>query len=252
MTISPGLVSVTFRQLSPQQIIDLCTETGLAGIEWGGDAHAPPGDVDTAAAVREATENAGLQVAAYGSYYRAGHEETGPFDQALASAMELDAPCIRVWAGQQGTDRADDAYWQTVEDDLRRIADKAQAASIDIVLEFHRNTLTDTTESTVRLLQEVDHPAVYTYWQPPGHSQLEENLAALDAVSPWLYGLHVFAWHEVSLERLPLAEREEQWRHYIERADAMDKDMYALLEFVQDDEPSSFRQDAATLKKWLS
>ena len=252
MTIRPGLVSVTFRQLSPQQIIDLCIEAGLNGIEWGGDVHVPHGDVDVASAVRRATVDAELSVAAYGAYYRAGQEETHLFDQALVSAVELGAPCIRVWAGQRSSDSADVVYWRHVVNDMQRITDLAQKRKIDIVLEFHQNTLTDTVQSTVRLLKEVGHPAVFTYWQPPRGSYLDENLAALDALAPWLYGLHVFAWHEVSQERLPLAAREGQWRRYIERADAMGKDMYALLEFVQDDEPSNFRQDAATLKKWLS
>lgn len=252
MTLSPGLVSVTFRQLSVPEVVELAAQAGLAAVEWGGDVHVPHGDLEAARAARRSTEDAGLRVAAYGSYYRAGHPDTGPFDAVLSSAVELDAPCIRIWAGTQGTDTADDAYWDDVVADIRRIADQAQAAGVDVVLEFHRNTLTDTADSTVRLLQRVDHPAVYTYWQPPRHSQLEDNLAALDAVAPWVYGLHVFAWHEETGERLPLADRADHWRQYLQRANALDRDLYALLEFVQDDAPSHFVHDAQTLVALLS
>jgi hypothetical protein len=31
----PGLVSITFRQLSPAQIVGLCVENKLQVIEWG-------------------------------------------------------------------------------------------------------------------------------------------------------------------------------------------------------------------------
>ena len=251
MSISPGLVSVTFRQLSVQQVVDLAAQAGLCGIEWGGDVHVPHGDLDCAGQARRATQEAGLRVAAYGSYYRTGHADSGPFEDVLATASELGAPCVRVWAGRQGTDMADAAYWERAVADTQRIAGLAQAAGIDIVFEFHRNTLTDTTASTLRLLESVDHPAVFTYWQSPRGSLLDENLAALDALAPWLVGLHVFAWHETTGERLALDERADNWRQYLRRADALGRDMFALLEFVQDDEPANFRRDAHALTSWL-
>jgi len=40
----PGLVSVTFRQLTVPEIGELATECGLQAVEWGGDVHVPPGD----------------------------------------------------------------------------------------------------------------------------------------------------------------------------------------------------------------
>ncbi|MCC9078525.1 sugar phosphate isomerase/epimerase [Litorilinea aerophila] len=247
----PGLVSITFRQLTPAAIVELVAQAGLAGIEWGGDVHVPHGDLARAREVRRLTAAAGLQVAAYGSYYRVGHDETGPFDAVLATAVELEAPRIRVWAGRQGTDTADSAYWRLVIEDSLRIAELAAAAGIPIVYEFHRNTLTDTSEAARRLLQEVAHPNVGTYWQPPRGSMVAENLAGLELLAPWLRGLHVFSWHEQSGQRLPLAERADAWLQYLARAAALDRPMFALLEFVQEDEPAHFLRDAATLKGWL-
>ena len=37
--MKPGILSITFRKISPQQIIDLCVENRLQTIEWGGDVH---------------------------------------------------------------------------------------------------------------------------------------------------------------------------------------------------------------------
>ena len=88
--------------------------------------------------------------------------------------------------------------------------------------------------------------------QPPRGSQLDENLAALDALAPWLHGLHVFAWHETTQQRLALAERADYWRRYLQRVDALGRDMYALLEFVRDDEPAAFLRDARTLTELLA
>ena len=156
----PGLVSITFRQLSVAEIIALVTQAGLAAVEWGGDIHAPHGDEAQARAIARMGADAGLRVAAYGSYYRVGHAETGPFEAVLASAAALGARLIRVWAGRQGSDSADESYFDRVVSDSRRIAELAQAEQIGIVYEFHGNTLTDTNAAAVRLLQEVDHANV--------------------------------------------------------------------------------------------
>src|SRR5256885_10789300 len=70
--LHPGLVSVTFRKLPPREVVSLAKQAGLYGIEWNGDVHLPPGDLGKARDLRELTLEAGLQVAAYGSYHRVG------------------------------------------------------------------------------------------------------------------------------------------------------------------------------------
>lgn len=250
--LTPGLVSITFRQLSPREIVDLVVRAGLTGIEWGGDVHVPHGDEAAAQAARAMTEDAGLRVAAYGSYYRVGHAETGPFESVLASAGALGAPLIRVWPGAQGTDTADAAYFDLVVEDSRRIADLAAQAGIPIVYEFHRNTLTDTNAAARRLLERVDHPNVRSYWQPPRGYDVDENLAGLDAVLPWLAGVHIFNWDRTTFERLPLAGAAGDWAQYLSKAASAGRELFALIEFVRGDAPEQFLEDATALKSWIT
>ncbi len=250
-TIHPGLVSITFRQLSPTEIIQLVTRAQLRAIEWGGDVHVPHGDLVAARDVRQQTLAAGLQVAAYGSYYRVSHAETGSFDAVLAAAVALGAPTIRVWAGKQGSAEADEAYWSAVIEDSGRIADLAARAGTKIAYEFHANTLTDTNESARRLLSEVNHPNIRSYWQPPRYSTVANNLAGIDAVAPWLDNIHLFHWHRTSGARETLATGEGDWQQYLEKVAELEGDRFALLEFVRDDSPEEFLQDASTLRAWL-
>ena len=158
--IHGGLVSVTFRQLSCEEIVALVSKAQLAGIEWGGDVHVPHGEGTRAREVRRRTVDAGLDVPSYGSYYRPGQEHPPPseasFEAALESAGALQAPIIRVWAGRRGSADADEAYWRRVVEDSLRIAELAQQAGLTIAYEYHDNTLTDTNASALRLLQEVD------------------------------------------------------------------------------------------------
>jgi len=58
-----GLVSITFRKLNTDEIIDLVQRSGLEGIEWGGDVHVPHGNIDNAQEVGRKTREAGINVA---------------------------------------------------------------------------------------------------------------------------------------------------------------------------------------------
>jgi sugar phosphate isomerase/epimerase len=250
--IHPGLVSITFRKLSPREIVDLVVQAGLSGIEWGGDVHVPHGDLRQARRVRHMTREAGLEVASYGSYYRAGVDGMGPFEPVVDTALELDAPVIRVWAGNRASADADAAYRARVVHESRRVADLAGRAGVAVAYEFHPRTLTDTSESARALLQDVAHDNVGSYWQPPLGASMPVNLAGLEALLPWLRHLHVFAWHGVTGERLPLADGGRAWMQYLRKAASTRRDLYAMIEFVRDDAPEAFLQDAATLRRWLS
>lgn len=252
--IHPGLVSITFRKLTPAEIVALVKKAGLAGIEWGGDIHVPVGDFIRAREVRELTEQAGLRTAAYGSYYRAGGSEDDgmPFARVLDTAIELGAPTIRVWPGNAGSaDLSENARWRIVED-LRRISALAAAQGITISTEFHGGTLTDTNTSASRMLLEVDHPACRTYWQPHNGEATPDCVEGLAAILPSLSNVHVFHWWPSAAERHPLADGTERWAAFWPLVARAAGDRYALLEFVQGDAPEAFLRDAETLKTWLA
>jgi sugar phosphate isomerase/epimerase len=233
--------------------VALVRQAGLRGIEWGGDIHAPHGNLNRAREVRELTLEAGLTVAAYGSYYRAGQDEAAglPFASVLESALELGAPLVRVWAGTTASGSASPEVRAQIVADLRRIAAMAAGVHVGVSLEFHNGTLTDSAVATSRLLAEVAQPNLSTYWQPQPDRATDDCAQDLRRLLPRLTNLHVYHWRSAA-ERLPLADGAAQWRTFLEVAAAAPGDRYAMLEYVEGDAPASFLRDAATLKRWLS
>jgi len=252
--INSGLVSISFRQLTVEQIIELVKKSGLDGIEWGGDKHVPHGDVQRAKQVRQLTEEAGLKVAAYGSYYKIGVSEGEglSFSMVLDSAVALGAPKIRVWAGKKNSEDASPQDWDLIVKESRWIGDMAAAKGIKIVYEFHGGTLTNTAASCKKLLETVAHSNVMTYWQPTLGVKCADNAAGLKSVLPWVQGTHVFHWWPDHLTRFALSEGEADWSCYFEVLKSSKRDMFAMMEFVKDDNPENFAPDAATLKKLLA
>jgi 3-dehydroshikimate dehydratase len=235
----PGLVSVTFRQLRPAEIIDLVVRCGLGAVEWGGDVHVPTGEPAVAREVRLRCADAGIDVEAYGSYYRAD----GDFGPVLETAFALGAPRIRVWAGRAGS--ADEEDRGAVVRGLQHAVEAAGVAGVEVAVEYHAGTLTDTLGSALRLLGEV--PGLRSYWQPPVGSSLLDALAAVPALRP--VAAHVFSWDDHG-NRLPLAARATLWEPVL-AALRQAGTRHALLEFVVDDDPLAFVRDAAVLRDWL-
>lgn len=253
-SIVPGLVSITFRQLRPAEIVRLVAQANLRSIEWGGDVHVPHGEVATAEQVRRMTADAGLVVSAYGSYYRlAGRpEQTPPFEAVLDCALALGARAIRVWAGTLASDKADGAHREAVAADLARIARLAGQHGVTVDLEYHGGTLTDTPESTAALLAAVPLANVRSYWQPRHGLSVEQHLVEIALLRPRLANVHVFHWWPDPGSRWPLEDGRDRWARYLSAVDPTDGNArHASLEFVRGDDPQQFRADAATLRNLL-
>lgn len=249
--LSTGLVSVTFRQLSPLEIVNLVKQAGLDAIEWGGDIHIPHGDIAKAREVAKMTVDGGLEVACYGSYYRLGRDENPSFDKVLETAIACGAPLIRVWAGNKKSVNADNYYREFIAADARRVCDAAQSAGILITVEHHCDTLADTAASAVQLMKEVDHPAFRTHWQPQVGISTDDSISHLENMIPWLSNVHVFQWIKSYSDRYPLADGEEAWKRYITTTASSGRDHYLLMEFVIGDDPEAFLRDAADLRRWV-
>jgi len=250
-----GLVSVTFRQLAPRDVIGLAKETGLTVLEWGGDVHVPAGDVVRAQEVAAMTREAGLETVCYGSYYRVGHEGedgTVPFAGVLETAVALEAPRIRVWAGKQGSDASDGTYFERVCADALRIAGLGARAGVEVAFEFHGGTLNDDAEAATKLLAALPHPNLRSLWQPLVSLDAVGQAESLAVVLPRLAHVHAYQWrpgHPV--DRRPLAEGLGLWRAWLGTMKLAGRSPDVLLEFVRGDDPSALREDAAHLLELL-
>ena len=246
-----GLVSVSFRALSPEEILALCARCGLRGVEWGGDVHVPCGDLQTARRVGAQTRDLDLEVACYGSYCRLTDAEAarGDLEAVVATASALGAPLIRVWAGPRGSAEASATQRDEVVRNARQLADLAADAGMDIAFEYHGKTLTDNAVSARALLDAVDRKNVGTLWQPPVDMSTADCLRAIETVADRVRNIHVFSW--VGVERLPLAAGREKWRPLLDRIARLPGERWLLLEFVRGDDPEQLVADAATLRQWL-
>lgn len=241
-----GMCSVTLRRLSADEVLDVAAAAGLACVEWGADQHVPPGDLRAAAEIRRRGRDLGIDVASYGSYFRAGADDPADFDEVLAAALALGAPRVRIWAGTTGSADATAAQRRAVVAGARAAAARAADVGVQVAFEFHDGTLTDTTRAALDLLDEVG--AAGTYWQPPLGVPDDRALAGLSVVLDRVSAVHVFSWWP-RYERLALPAREALWRGAFDLLRTRGRDTDALLEFVPGDDPAAVAGEAAALRR---
>lgn len=243
-----GLVSVTYRKLTPAEIIPLVREAGLSCIEWGSDIHIPQTNIENARRVGEMTREAGLTVSSYGSYYRLGAGQD--FAPYLAAAVALGAPVIRIWAGASGTANTTIATLRAWVTEAKTVCRMAAEQGITVAFEYHHGTLTDEGTTAWLLVKQVDEPNCRLYWQPEFAKPRDLLLSDLELVAPFVDLCHVFTWNP-DHSRRPLLEGEEAWREYLSRIPhGADKPL--LLEFVPGDDPALLAREAESLRRIVS
>ncbi len=250
--IRPGLCSVTLRASTIDEVARVAHRCELRGIEWGGDVHVPPGDLAAAARARAATQAAEAVVGSYGSYlFATGVPSSSEVQEVLRTAVALGAPNVRVWAGF-GVEPATDSYAEIVAG-LAEFSAAAAERQITVGLEFHGGTPTATVAGTRALLDAIDAPNLFTYWQPPywrAPTSPVADGAEVTELGPRLSHLHVYEWASPE-DRRPLAEGAARWRSVLRAAGSIAGgwagDRFAFCEFVAGDDVDALSRDAATL-----
>ncbi|HEY5223265.1 MAG TPA: sugar phosphate isomerase/epimerase [Microbacteriaceae bacterium] len=259
-TFRLGLMSVTFRARTVAEVIDIAGRANLGSIVWTGDVHVPVGDTARAETVRRACSQASIVVDGYGSYWRA---DELPFEPTLATAHALGAGDIRIWAGTAAAAAVDEVGRKAIAARVAAFADHAASLGVRLNLEFHRNTLTDSADSTVRLLDEIEELRgsaqlpVASYWQPRPGISTSEAVDKISILGQRLSSIHVFSWAGDGT-RLPLEARREQWMAVLAAlaphppGAQYDQARALLLEFVQADSEAQLMEDAAELHHLLA
>lgn len=237
-----GLVSVSFRSNSPYEIITAMRHAGLSCIEWGSDIHAPCDDTERLDSLRTLCRDNGISVSSYGTYFRIGQNKPGELETYIKAADRLGTDVLRLWCG-------DKPYRAYAQDEFSRLVEEchslektARKAGVQLCMECHNGTVTETIDGALRLMDSVNSPFFSMYWQPNQNHTVSENLQYAKAAAPFIKHIHVFNWHDGG--RYPLSEAENIWKQYLNEIGG---DHTLLLEFMPDDRIETLDREAQSL-----
>lgn len=245
-----GLVSISFREISTEKLVDICVKEGIQAIEWGADVHVPPDNLENARKVKAYCDKNGISTPTYGSYYHIGVEEhkgNVDFSTLVATAKVLGAKTIRVWPSKTASGEATPEFIEKCAEELRGLCKIAGDEGIGLGMEYHWGTLTDTAESALHLIECTGVSNLKTYWQMNYNRTSEEHLKEIQLLKGHIANVHAYFWE--GRNRLPFAEGEEVWREYISLL--KDEDVPFMFEHLKDDSLEALSADTIVLKKLL-
>lgn len=245
-----GLVSISFRDRSPRELIEAVKAAGLTCIEWGSDIHAPCNDEARLAEIAAMQKEAGITCCSYGTYFKLGQNAPGELLPYIRAAKLLGTNVLRLWCGTKGSKDYACEELEALYRDCREAAKIAEENGVVLCMECHNGTVTDWKESALALMQAVDSRAFRMYWQPNQLRTVDENLAYAKLLAPYTYHVHVFNWtDDGTLRKYPLAEAAETWKAYMAQ---LPGEHAMLLEFMPDDKLETLAREAEALRAIVS
>lgn len=238
----PGLVSISFRSLTPKQIIDAAANAGLTCVEWGSDVHAPCHDLPKLQEIAALQADSGIFCCSYGTYFHIGTNAPEELPDYIRAAKILGTNILRLWCGSKGSEEYTPEELEVLYAQCRLLAEIAEKEGVILCMECHNGTLTDRADAAYALMQAVGSSAFRMYYQPNQFRTAEENIYYAKLLAPYTLHLHVFNWR--SYDRFPLKESIPLWKEYLS---AFSGDRHLLLEFMPDDRVESLPTETAAL-----
>jgi len=243
-----GVTSLTFRNYTVNQVIGFAKNADIHGIEWGeSENHVPLGNVNRAKEIANITQYAGLKIFSFGSYYKLG--QSADFKETLLTAIALQAPIVRVWAGTLGSVESSDENFNAIIYEAKTITNMAQQNGIKIAFEYHENTLTDSKNSAEKLITAINNENCGLYWQPNQSISFEENYDAIKKLIPYYAGnFHIHSYSAKEGYQLLENIKHEIFAYF---GQFVNDDFNLLIEFVKKHDVENFYKDVKTVREVL-
>lgn len=238
-----GVVSVSFRRHSVEEILEAAKDAGLTCIEWGSDVHAPCNDVEALRKIAALQTKYGIECSSYGTYFRLGETPIEELEHYIAAAKRLGTSVLRLWCGTKRGAEMTEQEKNTLLSLCRQAAEIAREHRVLLCMECHKNTFTESPADAVWLMDTVNSPSFRMYWQPFQWQSVEQNMENAKQIAPYAEHIHVFHWKDS--EKLPLADATEVWQAYLQ---AICKPKILLLEFMPDGKLATLKREADALR----
>lgn len=241
---SLGLVSISFRKWSVEEILEAMKNADLKVVEWGSDVHAPCNDTENLKKIVALQAEYGIKCCSYGTYFRLGVTPIEELEGYIKAAKILGTDILRLWCSDKGSAEFTEEEKQALFEEGRRAAKIAEKHNVKLCMECHNWTYTDTLATALELMATVSSPNFKMYWQPNQFKTDEENFEYAEQIAKYVEIVHAFNWK--GKERFPLADGVDLWKKYLERLN-INKPL--LLEFMPDNEIESLKTEADALRK---
>ncbi len=238
-----GLVSISFRNHTPEEILKAMKKADLSVIEWGSDVHAPCDDFKKIKEIVALQEKYQIKCCSYGTYFRMGTNKPEEIIPYISAAKALGTNVLRIWCGCSCPEKCKKCGKHNLLGEAQQLAEIAEKENVILCLECHHSTYTEDLNPISEMLKKINSPNFQMYWQPNQYKDFNTNIYYAEKIASYVKIVHVFNWDGDN--RLPLNNAVDTWREYLK---VIGKEIPLLLEFMPDGDINSLNTEADALK----
>ncbi len=241
-----GVASVTFREKTVEQVIEIAKSADVNYIEWGGDIHVK--SLDEARKAKELCDKNNITISSYGSYYTVGSKDKSEWKKICRIANTMGASSVRVWLGKKDSEKTSEEEYETLVSDLKSMCSVAKEYDLLVCPECHDNTFNNSTDAIIKLKNELNADNFKTYFQSR-YFRFDYDIDRIERTYSFIENVHV-SYRDLKKEQL-FRKKDKLYLHrLLEKFVSMNFDGIVMVEFVDDSSEIVFANDVNKLKSY--
>ncbi len=241
-----GVASVTFRNKTIEEIVEICNKNQVRFIEWGADVHVKT--LEDAKKAKALCDDAGIVISSYGSYYSVGSNNKAEWRSLCENASVMGASSIRVWLGKKDSEKTSDKEYKLILEDCRILCDIAKEYNIIVSPECHDNTFNNNTDAILRFIKDLNRENFKTYFQSR-YFRMEYDLDRIDRTFDYILNMHV-SYSDLKREQMFRKKDKNYLDTLLKKMISKDFKGIVILEFTEKSSEKAFAEDIKKLKKY--
>ena len=241
-----GVASVTFRNKTVSEVVEIAKKTGTEFIEWGGDVHVKT--LEEAAEVKKLCDENAIKICSYGSYYRVGLCDNEKWEEICLIASTMGASSVRVWLGDKDSEKTSQTEYTVLLEDLKNMCSVAEKYNLIICPECHDNTYNNNTDSFLKIQEELGADNFKTYFQSR-YFRYDYDIDRIERTFAFIENVHVSYRDLVKEQRFRKKDKKYLGR-LLEKLIKMGFDGVVLVEFTKGSKEKNYVKDIKKLSKF--
>lgn len=241
-----GLASVTFRNKTVSQVVEIAGNAGIEFIEWGADVHVKT--LDDATLVKKLCDENNIKICSYGSYYRTGSSSRAQWKEICRIADEMGASSVRIWLGDKNSEFFTEGEYQALLEEMKYLCSKAKEYNLLVCPECHDNTFNNSTQSILRLKRDLNSDNFKTYFQSR-YLRFGYDIDRIEKTFDFIENFHI-SYRDLKREQGFRNRDRGYLDRLLEKFISMDFKGIAIIEFTKGSKEKSLVKDVKKLKAY--
>ncbi len=239
-----GVASVTFRNKTPEEIVEITKKAGVSFIEWGADVHVKT--LKDAEKVKKLCDENNIKISSYGSYYRVGSNQKEEWENICKNAHVMGSESVRVWLGNKDSEETSEEEYRNLLKDLEFMCDKAGEYNLLVSPECHDNTFNNNTSAIIRLKNDLQKDNFRTYFQSR-YFRFDYDMDRIEKTFDFTENVHV-SYRDLKREQRFRKKDRKYLDKLVKKFMSMNFDGLVIVEFTKGSKEKNFIRDVKKLR----